>query len=198
VRRVLLPLLLSGAVVLPAAAWSGLPEHLELVGEELAAAGVPALVPPDRPPGTTATVGEAERHFYTVLFTNDPEGTLAHAEQVNVFVTGTDEPTEPVPDARPVDVRGGVGAFFCGAAACFLDWREGGTTYSVGEFGSPEDAVSFAESLVPLEEVAGAIEPDPSPSEPQGEGVPFAVIALLSAGAALVVGAVLVWRSKRA
>jgi hypothetical protein len=32
---------------------------------------------------------------------------------------------------------------------------ENGTTYTVGEFGAPEDAAGFAESLVAIEEVAG-------------------------------------------
>lgn len=198
-RRVLLPLLLAVpvSVLLPSAPGTQEPPgHLEPVLAELKGAGVAVLVPPERPPGTTATLAEAAGHFYRVLFTNDPEGRLAHAEQVNVFVAGSDDPFQPPIDAHPVEVRDAQGAFFCGAAACFLDWREADTTFSVGEFGAPDDAVGFAESLVSLEELAeGASPPPPTPTE---DGLPLVLMVLVTAAAvALLTGTLLVWRGKR-
>jgi len=114
---------------------------------------VPVLVPREEPPGTGGLVPSAEEEFYRLLFTNDPAGELAHAQQVNVFVEATLGDFDPVPGngSQSVDVRESDGRFFCGASACFLTWRELGVTYTVGEFGTKEDAVAFAESLVSME-----------------------------------------------
>ena len=54
---------------------------------------------------------------------------------------------------EPVEVRGTEGSFGCGASACFLDWEEFGVSYTVGEFGDPQDAVAFAESLEPIDQL---------------------------------------------
>jgi hypothetical protein len=123
----------------------------------LASTEVPVLTPPERPAGPEelSTVAESGRRSYQLTFTNDPEGQMSHAEQFNVFVTGRRGSEEPPADATEVEVRGTTGAFFCGASSCFLSWEENQTTYSVGEFGAPEDATAFAESLVAIEEVAG-------------------------------------------
>jgi hypothetical protein len=123
----------------------------------LSSTEVPVLTPPEEPSGPVEleTVTEGSRRSYRLLFTNDPEGELSHAEQYNVFVEGRRGSEETPPDATEVEVRGTTGAFFCGASACFLTWEEDGTTYSVGEFGSPEDATGFAESLEAIEAVAG-------------------------------------------
>jgi hypothetical protein len=124
----------------------------------LASTDVPVLTPPEEPPGPVelSTVAESARGSYQLTFTNDPQRNLSHAEQFNVFVGGRSGSEEPAEDATEVQVRGTTGRFFCGASSCFLSWEENGTTYSVGEFGSPEDATAFAVSLVPIEEVAGA------------------------------------------
>lgn len=124
----------------------------------LASTEVPVLTPPEKPSGPMEleTVAEGGRRSYRLTFTNDPEGELSHAEQYNLFVEGRRGSQEAPSDATEVEVRGTTGAFFCGASSCFLVWEEGGTTYSVGEFGSPEEATAFAESLVSIEEVAGA------------------------------------------
>jgi len=123
----------------------------------LASTEVPVLTPPEEPTGPVelSTVAESARRSYELTFTNDPEGRLSHAEQHNVFVDGRSGSAEAPPDSTEVEVRGTTGAFFCGASACLLSWEENGTTYSVGEFGAPEDATAFAESLVAIEEVAG-------------------------------------------
>lgn len=131
------------------------PRHLEDALPSLARAGLPVLAPPRRPPGTTATLGDSSRRSFDLTFTNDPEGELSHAEQVNVFISGTTRRFHPPPEATPVEVRGTTGTFFCGASACFLDWEENDARYSVGEFGSEDQAVAFAESLRPLEDLAG-------------------------------------------
>lgn len=194
--RALLSVLLAASLAARAAATPG-PEHLTPVLEALGAAGIPVLVPPERPPGTTATVAEADDHFYRLLFTNDPEGTLAHAEQVNVIITGRDGPLEPPPEAIRVEVRGTEGAFSCGASACFLDWEEGGVAYSIGEFGGPEDAAAFAGSLVALDDLPAG-DADPPPGPPARNGPPAAVVALLAGIAlALVTGMVLARRARR-
>lgn len=123
----------------------------------LASTQVPVLTPPEKPPGPVelSTVAESAPRSYRLLFTNDPEQNKSHAEQFNVFVEGRRGPQEPSPEATEVDVRGTTGEFFCGASTCFLSWEENGSTYLVGEFGAPEDAADFAESLVQIEEVAG-------------------------------------------
>ena len=123
----------------------------------LASTEVPVLTPPTKPTGPVelSTVAESSRRSYQLKFTNDPEGRLSHAEQFNVFVGGRSGSEETPPDATEVEVRGTTGAFFCGASSCFLSWVENETTYTVGEFGAPEDAAAFAESLVAIEEVAG-------------------------------------------
>ena len=130
------------------------PRHLRSSLDELAAASITVLAPPRRPLGTTHTVASAAGRGYELRFTNDPDGVLSHAEQVNVFVSAAPRGPGVLPGALPVEVRGTEGTFSCGASACFLDWREG-PSYAVGEFGRPEDAVDFAESLRPLEELAG-------------------------------------------
>jgi hypothetical protein len=126
--------------------------------DDLRLTSVPVLVPPEEPSGTIGLVPTAERDSYQLLFTNDPRGELAHVEQINVLVSGTTETVEPVPDpqSQQVSIRGGDGQFFCGASTCFLTWQELGATYTVGEFGGIEEAVSFAESLVSIELLAGA------------------------------------------
>jgi hypothetical protein len=136
---------------------SDVPPFLRDALPVLASTEVPVLTPPEEPPGPVelSTVAESARRSYQLTFTNDPEGRLSHAEQYNVFVGGRSGSGEPPSDATEVDVRGTTGAFFCGASSCFLSWEENGTTYSVGEFGAPEDATAFAESLVAIEEVAG-------------------------------------------
>jgi hypothetical protein len=127
----------------------------------LRSTNVPVLVPPEEPPGTGGLVPSAEADSYRVLFTNDPAGALAHAEQVNVFVMGTtgdpifDPSSDPQPDIAPV--RATEGRFFCGASACFLSWQELDATYTVGEFGTKADAVAFAESLVSMDALAGPL-----------------------------------------
>lgn len=131
------------------------PGHLEGAVEDLARFEGGVLAPPDRPPGTTDTVVDASASIYDLLLTNDPEGRLSHAEQVNVFVRGTTDPVEPPPEAMQVDVRGQTGSFYCGASACFLDWREEDVAYSAGEFGSADQAVGFAESLQLMEDLVG-------------------------------------------
>lgn len=132
------------------------PRHLRGAVEELAGASITVLAPPRRPPGTTHTVASAAGRSYELRFTNDPEGVLSHAEQTNVFVSAAPRGPGVLPGALTVDVRGTEGTFSCGASACFLDWREG-PSYAVGEFGRPEDAIDFAESLRPMEELAGAL-----------------------------------------
>ena len=126
--------------------------------DDLRSTAVPVLVPPEKPPGTSGLVPSAEKDSYQLLFTNDPEGQLAHVEQVNVLVTGTTGAPEPIPDAQAqgVSVRGTNGQFFCGASTCFLTWQEVEATYTVGEFGAKEEATAFAESLVPIEDLAGS------------------------------------------
>jgi hypothetical protein len=116
------------------------------------------LVPPEEPPGTGGLVPTAEEDSFQLLFTNDPAGELSHAEQINVMVTGTLGTPEPIPDpqSRPVRVRDSDGQFYCGASVCFLTWQELDVTYTVGEFGANEEAVAFAESLVPIESLAGS------------------------------------------
>lgn len=123
----------------------------------LRSTNLPVLVPPEEPPGTGGLVPTAEEDSFQLLFTNDPGGELSHAEQINVMVTGTVGTPEPIPDPQfqPVRVRGSDGHFFCGASACFLTWQELDVTYTVGEFGANEEAVAFAESLVPIESLAG-------------------------------------------
>jgi hypothetical protein len=123
----------------------------------LASTEVPVLTPPEEPPGPVelSTVAESARRSYELKFTNDPERRLSHAEQFNVFVSGRSGSEEIPPDATEVEARGTTGAFFCGASSCFLSWEENETTYTVGEFGAPEDAAAFADSLVAIEEVAG-------------------------------------------
>lgn len=190
--------------VLPAAipAWAGpahqVPPHLQPALAELGRARMPVLVPPERPSGTTATVSEGTRGSYRLLFTNDPDGSLSHVEQINVFVRGSVGMTEPPEDARPFRVRGTDGAFFCGAAACFLDWTEDGASYSIGEFGSPVDAAGFAESLVLLEELLDrAVGESATPPRPD-RGLPSWVVALLVGGGLLVAaGAALAARARR-
>lgn len=124
----------------------------------LRSTNLPVLVPPEEPPGTGGLVPTAEEDSFQLLFTNDPAGELSHAEQINVMVTGTVGTPEPIPDpqSQPVRVRGSDGHFFCGASACFLTWQELDVTYTVGEFGANEEAVAFAESLVPIESLAGS------------------------------------------
>jgi len=123
----------------------------------LASTEVPVLTPPEEPTGPVglSTVAESARRSYELTFTNDPGGQMSHAEQFNVFVGGRSGSQQAPEDASEVEVRGTSGAFFCGASACFLSWEENGTTYSVGEFGAPEEAAAFADSLVQIEEVAG-------------------------------------------
>lgn len=130
------------------------PRHLRDAVEELAASSITVLAPPRRPVGTTHTVASAAGRAYELRFTNDPGGVLSHAEQVNVFVSAAPRGPGVLPGALTVEVRGTEGTFSCGASACFLDWREG-PSYAVGEFGRPEDAIDFAESLRPMEELAG-------------------------------------------
>ena len=130
------------------------PRHLRGAVEELTAATITVLAPPRRPPGTTHTVASAAGRSNELRFTNDPGGVLSHAEQVNVFVSAAPRGPGVLPGALTVEVRGTEGAFSCGASACFLDWREG-PSYAVGEFGRPEDAIDFAESLRPMEELTG-------------------------------------------
>ncbi|HEX6208411.1 MAG TPA: hypothetical protein VF058_08660, partial [Actinomycetota bacterium] len=136
------------------ASGSDVPKHLREAIDELASASITVLAPPRRPPGTTHTVASAGGRRYELRFTNDPDGVLSHAEQVNVFVGASPRPVAPLPDALPVEVRGTAGSFSCGASACFLDWEEG-SSYAVGEFGRPEDAIEFAESLRPMEDLVG-------------------------------------------
>jgi hypothetical protein len=123
----------------------------------LASTDVPVLTPPRQPSGPVelSTVAESARRSYQLKFTNDPEGEMSHAEQFNVFVAARRGPRESPPDGTEVDVRGTSGAFFCGASTCFLSWQENGVAYTIGEFGAPEDATAFAESLVQIEEIAG-------------------------------------------
>jgi hypothetical protein len=123
----------------------------------LASTDVPVLTPSEKPTGPVelSTVAESRPRSYQLMFTNDPGGEKSHAEQFNVFVEASKGSEEPPPDATEVEVRGTTGAFICGASSCFLSWRENGATYNVGEFGAPEDATAFAESLVHMEEVAG-------------------------------------------
>lgn len=130
------------------------PRHLRGVLDELGAATITVLAPPARPPGTTHTVARGGGRSYELRFTNDPEGILSHAEQVNVFVSAAPHGPGVLPGALEVEVRGTEGTFSCGASACFLDWEEG-PSYAVGEFGRPEDAIDFAESLRPMEELVG-------------------------------------------
>jgi hypothetical protein len=134
-----------------------IPRFLRDAVPVLASTEVPVLTPPRKPQGPVelSTVAESARRSYQLTFTNDPEGRLSHAEQYNVFVGGRRGPAEAPEDATDVEVRGTTGSFYCGASSCFLSWEENGTTYSVGEFGAPEDATAFAESLVAIEEVAG-------------------------------------------
>ncbi|MGH2650878.1 MAG: hypothetical protein ACRDHK_06675 [Actinomycetota bacterium] len=145
------------------------PPHLAPAVETLRGTFLfPLLVPTERPPGTTDTVAEATEDFYRLLFTNDPSGTKAHAEQMNVFVDATLDERPPPEDATPVEVRRGrQGSFFCGASTCFLQWREpgGGPTYMVGEFGSEPEAVAFTEALVPIEDILGFAWQDPEESQ---------------------------------
>lgn len=145
-----------------------IPQHLEAALDELARPIFPVLVPGDRPGGTTGTVVQGDRRSYDLLFTNDPERERSHAEQINVSVRGTRAPSAPLPDATPVRVRGTEGFFGCGASACFLEWEELGATYSVGEFGDPDEAVSFAESLEPIDQLLG-------PGWRGGEVIPYQV-----------------------
>src|SRR5919106_938121 len=123
----------------------------------LASTDVPVLTPPEEPVGPVelSTVAESARRSYQLTFTNDPGGQMSHAEQFNVFVAARRGPQDSPADATDVDVRGSSGAFFCGASTCFLSWQENGVSYMVGEFGAPEEATAFAESLVQIEEVAG-------------------------------------------
>lgn len=132
------------------------PRFLRGALETLSRAQIPILTPPELPPAPAPldTVAAAEEETYELLFTNDPERRLAHAEQVNIFVSGVAGSLGVPPDVA-VDVRGTTGSFHCGASACFLEWEEGGVTYSIGEFGSPEEAAAFAESLVHIEELVG-------------------------------------------
>ena len=138
----------------------------------LRSTNLPVLVPPEEPPGTGGLVPSAEQDFYDLTFTNDPAGKLAHASQVNVFVTGSmEELHDPRsdPTSQTIDVRGTDGVFFCGASACFATWTELDVNYTVGEFGAKEEAIAFAESLVPIEALAGShwregkAEPTPTP-----------------------------------
>lgn len=177
---------------------SEVPDHLEGALEELARFELLLLAPPERPPGTTDTVPDATRRTYDLLFTNDPEGERSHAEQVNVFVRGITHGAEPEPDATPTEVRGTTGSFSCGAAACFLSWIEGDVTYTVGEFGSPEEAVGFAESLRPIEDLAGPPRAPPSFPPLERGRFPWLLVGVILAAAALLgLGVVLIVRSRR-
>lgn len=131
------------------------PGHLEGALDTLAMSAVPILAPPQRPPGTTGTVPDATQRFYRLLFTNDPEGALAHVDQINVSITGSTDPEVTLPQMAEVPVRDTMGSFGCGASACFLQWEELDTTYSIGEFEDPSVAAAFAESLVNLDELLG-------------------------------------------
>lgn len=140
----------------------------------LRSTSVPILVPPEMPPGTLALVPTGEKDSYQLLFTNDPEGALAHVDQINVLVSGAAGPPETMSDSQSmqVAVRGSNGQFFCGASTCFLTWEEPPATYTVGEFGSLGEAQAFAESLVPIDSVA-------DPRWRQSDGQPFAIPQLL-------------------
>jgi hypothetical protein len=137
----------------------------------LRSTAIPILVPPEGPPGELVLVPTGEEDSYELLFTNDPTDELAHVDQVNVFVAGISgaPQTIPEPQSQQVTVRGTDGQFFCGASTCFLTWGELDTTYTVGEFGSSDEAAAFAESLIPIESLAGsrwreaAAEPFPIP-----------------------------------
>lgn len=131
------------------------PRHLREAIPRLRRTGVPVLAPPRRPRGTTGVVTESTEDFYRLLFTNDPEGTRPHVEQVNRFVTGTLRREPPPAQATPAEVRGTQGSFFCGASTCFLQWRQQGASYTVGEFGSQREAVGFANALATMETLAG-------------------------------------------
>ena len=131
-----------------------IPKHLRPAIESLRATALPVLAPPDEPPDTGSVVADGEEDFYLLRFTNDPQDELSHAEQVNVFVqasTERDDSFKPM----PVEVRGRQGRFSCGASTCFLSWKENGVFYTVGEFGDPDEAAGFAESLKPMEALAG-------------------------------------------
>ncbi len=131
------------------------PAFLEPAVEPLTRTEVPPLVPRAPPPGREHLVTEAEPARYQVLFTNDPQRSMSHPERRDTFITGVRARERPPPDADPVEVRGSPGGFFCGAAACFLSWIEGGVTYTVGEFSSVEEASGFAKDLVAMEDLAG-------------------------------------------
>ncbi|HEX9892067.1 MAG TPA: hypothetical protein VGB28_08405 [Actinomycetota bacterium] len=132
------------------------PPHLAPAIPTLRDTDLPILAPPDEPPDTGSVVADAAEDFYELLFTNDPQSELSHAEQVNVFVRATTgEDDEGFEDAQPVEVRGRNGRFSCGASTCFLTWRENRTHYTVGEFGDQDAAAAFAGSLRPIEELAG-------------------------------------------
>ncbi|MGH2739743.1 MAG: hypothetical protein ACRDH6_04570 [Actinomycetota bacterium] len=138
------------------------PEYLRPAVTTLRETLAPVLVPPDEPPGTGGVVADATEDSYHLLFTNDPNQEMAHAEQVNRFVDARSGSEPPPEDGTPTAVRGVEGAFFCGAASCFLQWVEDDTTYLVGEFGSASEAVAFAEALVFIEEVLGEYWQDPA------------------------------------
>lgn len=138
------------------------PEYLAPAVRPLRETHLQALVPPDEPAGTGGVRVDATEDHYNLLFTNDPDQQMAHAEQVNRFVEARSGDESPPEDSTPASVRGTEGAFFCGAASCFLQWVEEDTTYLVGEFGSTSEAVAFAEALVYIEEVLGEFWRDPA------------------------------------
>lgn len=141
-----------------------IPAYLRPAVKALRRTNLPILVPPEEPPDTGGLASDAGEDHYFLNFTNDPEGDLSHAEQHNVFVEATlDQGETAGAGAQTVQVRDTDGEFSCGASSCFLSWVEFETRYSVGEFGSPEDAVEFAESLVSMEEAAGVSWRDGSP-----------------------------------
>jgi hypothetical protein len=190
-----LAFLLSAAATPGGAADQEVPEHLESALDDLARPDLTVLVPQTRPGGTTGTVTDATRRFYRLLFTNDPQGRLSHAEQINVSVTGSRDPQPAPPEATPVRVRDTEGFFSCGASACFLDWEEAGASYSVGEFGNPDDAVEFAESLTALEEALSPAPPSPpgpgdeaAGSESETDDFPWESVAVVTGAAALLLG----------
>lgn len=138
------------------------PPYLAPAVETLRETNVPVLVPPGQPSGTDAVVADATSEDFELRFTNDPGQELSHAEQVNKFIDGEFGEEPPPLGSVPVEVRDTEGAFSCGASACFLQWSERGATYTVGEFGSPEEAVAFAESLEPIEDILGPFWRDPT------------------------------------
>ncbi|HVM12179.1 MAG TPA: hypothetical protein VM638_06875 [Actinomycetota bacterium] len=145
------------------------PSHLAPAIPELRQAAVPVLAPPEEPPDTGNVAADGHEDGYALRYTNDPTGGAAHAEQRVVFVEATVAEELPVAEGEgeSVTVRGTQGVFYCGAATCFVSWRENETTYTVGEFGDQGEAIAFAESLQPMEDLAGigwqSEEPFPTP-----------------------------------